>query len=90
MASAQFGAAGSGYRCKGKLLGFMREKLEVGSPGSFDACETTEGVMRTLLADQTRAEVLASLDVLRQEIERYAADHADVISARTGSASRSW
>jgi hypothetical protein len=77
----QWGAAGSAAALKAKLLGFMRERLEVGAPGSFDACETTEDVMRALLSDQTPAEALASLDVLRSEIERYAGHHADVVVA---------
>ena len=76
----QWGAAGSAAALKAKLLGFMRERLEVGAPGSFDACETTDDVMRTLLADQTPAEALASLDVLREEIERYGAEHAHAIA----------
>jgi hypothetical protein len=77
----QWGAAGSAAALKAKLLGFMRERLEVGAPGSFDACETTEQVVAALLADQTPNEALASLDVLRGEIERHAADHAQVVAA---------
>jgi hypothetical protein len=80
MGSAQFGAAGSAAAAKSKLLGFMRERLEVGPAGAFDACETTEDIMRRLLADQTPGEALASLDVLRGEIERHAALHAHVVA----------
>jgi hypothetical protein len=80
MGSAQFGAAGSAAAAKSKLLGFMRERLEVGAAGAFDGCQTTEDVLRTLLADQTPAEALASLDVLRGEIERHAVDHAHVVA----------
>ena len=77
----QFGAAGNAAGLKARLLGFMRTQIEVGSPGSFDGCSTTEEVVAALLADQTPAEALAGLDVLRGEIEAYAADHADIISA---------
>jgi hypothetical protein len=76
----QWGAAGSAAALKAKLLGFMREKLEVGSPGSFDSCQTTGEVVAALLADQTPAEALASLDILRGEVEHHAAGHADVVA----------
>jgi len=81
MSDKQFGAASSAASVKAKLTGFLRERMEVGAPGSFDACETTEDVMRVLLADQSAAEALASLDVLRKEIERHAASHATLIPA---------
>jgi hypothetical protein len=77
----QYGAAGNAAGLKARLLGFMRERIEIGAPGSFGACETTEEVVAALLSDQTPAEALASLDVLRGEIERHAADHADLVPA---------
>jgi hypothetical protein len=81
MGSAQFGAAGSAAAAKGKLLGFMREKLEVGGPGSFDGLQTTEEVIAQLLSDQSASEALESLAILRDAIEHHAADHADVVAA---------
>jgi hypothetical protein len=80
MGSAQFGAAGSAAAAKSKLLGFMRDKLEVGGPGDFGTCETTEDVVRALLSDQSPAQALELLDTMRGEVERYAADHAEVIN----------
>jgi hypothetical protein len=59
----------------------MRDKLEVGAPGSFDACETTEQVVAALLSDQTPAEVLESLATLSAEVEAYAASHATLVPA---------
>jgi hypothetical protein len=44
MGSAQFGAAGSAAAAKAKLLGFMRERLELGPPGSFDAYKSLQEV----------------------------------------------
>ena len=79
MGSAQFGAAGSAAAAKGKLLGFMREKLEVGGPGSFDACQTAEEVIAQLLSDQSASEALETLAILREAIEHHAAGHADVV-----------
>ena len=80
VSAEQYGAASNAAGLKAKLLGFMRTQIEIGAPGEFAACETVEEVMRTLLADQTSSEVLASLDVLRSEIERHAADHAHVVA----------
>jgi hypothetical protein len=77
----QFSAATQAIIAKAKLTGLMVDRLAIGSPSEFAACETTEDVMRTLLADQSPAEALASLDILRDEIERYAGDHADVAVA---------
>jgi hypothetical protein len=51
MGSAQFGAAGSAAAAKAKLLGFMRERLEVGAPGEFTNCSTPEHVVDALLLD---------------------------------------
>jgi hypothetical protein len=81
MASAQFSAAGAAAAAKSKLLGFMRERLEVGAPGSFDGCVTTEDVMRTLLAETTVSEVLESLAAFSAQIEAYASDHATLVPA---------
>jgi len=79
MSDKQFGAASSAATVKAKLTGFLRDRLEVGSPGAFDGLETTEQVVAALLSDQTASEALATLDTLRSEIEAYAADHADIV-----------
>jgi hypothetical protein len=51
MGSAQFGAAGSAATAKAKLLGFMREKIEVGGVGDFDGMTTVEQVVDRLIVD---------------------------------------
>lgn len=79
MGSAQFGAAGSAAAAKSKLLGFMRDRLEVGGPGDFAACETIEEAVAMLLADMSPAEALEQVELTRQAIEHYAGDHAEVI-----------
>jgi hypothetical protein len=79
MGSAQFGAAGSAAAAKSKLLGFMRDRLEVGSVGSFDACETMPQLVEALLADQSATEALETLDAMREAIELHAATHAQII-----------
>jgi hypothetical protein len=67
MGSAQFGAAGSAAAAKAKLLGFMREKIEVGSPGEFAAMNTVEQVVDAmlLLFDDPRE----ALDGMRKLVE---------------------
>jgi hypothetical protein len=75
----QWGAAGSAAALKAKLLGFMREKIEIGSAGQFDACETVQDAVRLLLEQEPAAELLPMIDQLREEIVRAAADRAQVI-----------
>jgi hypothetical protein len=81
MASAQFSAAGAAAAAKSKLLGFMRERLEVGGVGEFDSCQTTEQVAAALLSDQSAADALASLAMLQQEIKAHAARNATLVPA---------
>jgi hypothetical protein len=38
----QFGAAGNAAGLKARLLGFMREKSEIGGAGEFDKCQTPD------------------------------------------------
>jgi hypothetical protein len=38
----QFGAAGNAAGLKARLLGFMREKIEIGGAGEFDKCQTPD------------------------------------------------
>ena len=77
----QWGAAGSAAGLKAKLLGFMRERLEVGPVGAFDQCNTIADVAKQMLTDQPAAAVIEQLNALRGEIERIAADEADLIPA---------
>jgi hypothetical protein len=75
----QFGAATAAIIAKAKLVGLDRENGGAGS--EFARCETVDDLMRMFLSDQSPAEALASVDVLREEIEAYAASHATVIRA---------
>jgi hypothetical protein len=81
MGSAQFGAAGSAAAAKSKLLGFMRERVEIGAPGAFSACESPRDLVREMLKDQTPAEALAALDALREAIEQHAGERAIMLPA---------
>lgn len=64
-----------------KLVGLLRDRVEIGGVGAFDACESAEQVITQLLSDQSASEALASLAMLQREIEAYASSHADVIPA---------
>jgi hypothetical protein len=81
MSDKQFGAASSAATVKAKLTGFLRDKLEIGGPGAFDACASADDVMRMLLADQSVSEVLGSLATLSAQVQAYASDHAQLIVA---------
>lgn len=77
IASEQFGAAGNAASFKAKLLGFMRDKLEVGGVGEFDKCQTAEEVVDRMIADAgSAAAVLDQLDDMRRLIEQRAAGAA--------------
>jgi len=80
----QWGAAGSAAALKAKLLGFMRDKLEVGGPGSFDECQTVEQVADRMIEDAgSAAAALEQIDYMRQLVEQRAAGAAlDVSPAR--------
>jgi hypothetical protein len=76
MGSAQFGAAGQAAAAKSKLLGFMRERLEVGGVGEFDRLNSREEITDKLLETQTPAEAIEHLEELRRMIEERAAHYA--------------
>ncbi|MCP3444194.1 terminase small subunit [Bradyrhizobium sp. CCGUVB14] len=78
----QWGAAGSAAALKAKLLGLMRDRLEVGTPGSFDDCKTPGEVVDRIIEDAGSAQAaLAQLDDMRVLIEARAAGAAlDVTS----------
>jgi hypothetical protein len=80
MGSAQFGAAGSAAAAKSKLLGFMRERLEIGGVGEFDQCQTTDQVIEALLSrHESPQAALEELDQLREMVATYASNHAVTI-----------
>jgi hypothetical protein len=79
ISASQLGAAGAAASAKAKLFGFMRDKLEIGGVGSFDACLTLPELVEALLSDQSPAEALETCDALREAIEQHAATHAAII-----------
>jgi hypothetical protein len=81
VSAEQYGAASNAAGLKAKLLGFMRTQIEVGPVGAFDQCLSIEDVAKQMLADQPAAAVIEQLGILRDEVERIAADQADLIPA---------
>jgi hypothetical protein len=75
----QFAAVTGAVIAKAKLKGLMVDRLAVGSPSDFAACETVEQVLDKMLGEQTPAEALMQLDELRGLIEQRAANQATII-----------
>ncbi|WP_315742212.1 hypothetical protein [Bradyrhizobium sp. SZCCHNR1075] len=83
MSKAQFGAAGQAAAAKAKLLGFMRDRIEVGCPGEFAICKTPDDVVDLLMANRENpAELTDSLRELADLIEARAAHLARPIPMR--------
>jgi hypothetical protein len=64
-AAGQHGAALQGLTLQAKLLGLLRDKVEVGGPGAFDGLDSPEKVMdavRRDLGPQAAAMLEASLE----------------------------
>lgn len=86
----QWGAAGSAAALKAKLLGFMRERLEVGGPGEFERDCSLEQVAEDMvnrLGGGDPAAALVAFDAmsanLRSIIEARAAAAATTVFANT-------
>jgi hypothetical protein len=76
----QWGAAGSAAAIKAKLLGFMRDKLEVGAVGQFDDCDSPQAVIDKLIDDLgDPREAVPSLREFADAIELRLGDQATII-----------
>jgi hypothetical protein len=76
----QWGAAGSAAGLKAKLLGFMREQIEVGAPGAFSQCNSVEDVAGRMLDEADLAETLQNLESLRDALLKVASDRAELVT----------
>ncbi|MGM4870677.1 terminase small subunit [Bradyrhizobium sp. 956_D2_N1_5] len=72
----QWGAAGSATALKAKLLGFMRDKLELGGPGDFAVAETPDEVVDRMIEDWGAQEALRVADLIKRLIEERVAGAA--------------
>jgi hypothetical protein len=61
----QFGAVNGSVALMGKLTGLLTDRVEIGAPGNFSQCETTEQVVDKLLSEQSPADALLLLDEFR-------------------------
>jgi hypothetical protein len=75
-AAKQHGTVVQALTLSAKLVGLLRDRLEVGGVGEFDQLETPEAVADAFLVDMEPAEALATLDVLRGLIEQRAGNRA--------------
>ncbi|MFY9957958.1 hypothetical protein [Bradyrhizobium sp.] len=78
----QFGAVNGSLALIGKLTGLLRDQIEIGSVGQFDQCQTMPELVEALLANESPAQALQTLDTLRQAIELHAATHAAIVVPR--------
>ena len=77
----QWGAAGSAAATKARLVGYLRDKLEIGAPGSFDSMTEPEQVIDALIEDAGSAELaLEQLAGMMAMVEARAADRAKDIT----------
>jgi hypothetical protein len=65
-----------------RLVGLLTEKVEIGRPGAFAACESVQGVLDKLVEDSADdiPGSLAILDQMREALLRHAADRARPVS----------
>jgi hypothetical protein len=76
----QFSAATAAIIGKAKIAGLMSpDRLEIGAPGSFGHCQTTEDIADRVLGDMSVQEALEVLDGLRAALEQRAASQAIMI-----------
>jgi hypothetical protein len=80
-ADGAHGVVVSALTLSAKLVGLLRERIEIGGAGEFAGAKTVEDIVGMFIADNGGpAEALEMLDVLRTEVERRAGDHALVVS----------
>ncbi|WP_315720159.1 MULTISPECIES: terminase small subunit [unclassified Bradyrhizobium] len=76
-AAKQFGAVNGSLTLIGKLTGLLRDQIEVGGVGEFDACQTPEDVIECMEADcGGPAELVEQLEFMLDIARRRAADRA--------------
>lgn len=81
----QFSAATQAILGKAKLAGLLRDKVEIGGVGDFDACQTEQECLQVFMAQLGGPrEALAFAESLREAILRELGDLADpVLTANT-------
>ena len=77
----QFGAVNGSLALMGKLTGLLREKIELGPPGSFDSCNSIDEIAEKTLDQLPLDEALQNLESLRVALLKVASDRADLIPA---------
>jgi exopolysaccharide production protein ExoF len=76
----QFDPATGAALSTAKRAGLLVDQIAMGGPGAFgDGVKTVENCVPLMLQDQTPAECLELLDVLRHQVDVIAADHTDIV-----------
>jgi hypothetical protein len=76
----QLGVVNGAARLMAELRGLLVDKIEIGGPNAFAACEDMPAIVRTLLQDiENPREALATLDELREELVAAIADDAKLV-----------
>lgn len=76
----QPGAAVQASALRAKVAGLMVDKVEVGGPGAFDSCTTTEEIAQKLLDQLGLDAALAVMDDIKADMIRLAGDRAREVS----------
>ena len=80
-ADKQHGAANAAAANKAKLVGHLRDRLEIGHVGAFDGCESREEIAARMLEDEPDLdELLAGMDGLRAAVIEAASNRAKLIA----------
>jgi hypothetical protein len=76
--SAQWSSVNRAIELRGKLKGFLVDRIEIGAPGAFAACGSVQEVLDRLVEDSADdiPGSLALLDMMRDALLRAAADRA--------------
>jgi hypothetical protein len=80
-ASKQHSVVVNALTLSAKLVGLLRERVEIGAAGAFGECTDLPQLVEALLVDTTPAEALETLDALREQLELHALMHANVVIA---------
>jgi hypothetical protein len=63
-----------------KLVGLLRDRVEIGGPGDFDQCNNIDEIARHFLGDAPVDEALALVDSMRDSLLKAASERALLVS----------
>ena len=76
-ADGAHGVVVSALTLSAKLVGLLRERIEVGGAGEYAGAKDVGGIVEAFISEMgSPAEALAMVDMMRAEVEKRAADQA--------------